>query len=255
MDSYSVPFYYTILSWIFNPLFLLFIVILIIIIVKSRHKKSPMNDSQKTLRDFIQTAKIQGSSPEVIRQQLVGAGWAAEDVDSALQAATSSVPIPPPVNVSSGLDVALYAGIFITLYASVIQLGTVLFQLINQAFPDPRSALYGRTAFRYSSTLLHWGIATVVVAFPLFVWLTSIVRRHMRENPAKARVAIRRSLTYFTLFVAGGTVMGTLIGIIYNFLEGDMGARFMFKSLAVLILGAGVFMYYYPDARHKFETR
>jgi uncharacterized membrane protein len=77
----------------------------------------------------------------------------------------------------------------------------------------------------------------------------------MRENPAKARVAIRRSLTFFTLFVAGATVMGTLIGIIYNLLEGDLGARFMFKSLVVLVLGLGVFMYYYPDARHKFEPR
>jgi hypothetical protein len=228
-------------------------IFIIVIIVKSSRKHSYMNESQKTLRDFVQTAKTQGADPATTRQQLVAAGWPTEDVDAALQAATSAVPVPPPVNVSSGLDVALYAGIFITLYASVIQLGTVLFQLINRAFPDVRST-YDYIS-QSSDRVLHWGIATVIVAFPLFVWLSSVVRRHMRENPAKARVAIRRSLTYITLFVAGATVMGTLIGIIYNFLEGDFGARFMLKSLVVLVLGAGVFLYYYPDARHKFEPR
>jgi hypothetical protein len=134
MDGYSIPIYYLILQWLLSPVLLILAVVFIIIIVKSRNKKSSprMNDNQKTLREFIQTAKAQGTDPASIRQQLVAAGWAAEDVDAAIQAATSSVPVPPPVNVSSGLDVALYTGIFITLYASVIQLGTVLFQLINR---------------------------------------------------------------------------------------------------------------------------
>ncbi len=228
-------------------------ILIIVLIIKLFRKPSHMNENQKTLREFIQTAKTQGADMAATRQQLVAAGWPTEDVDAALQAATSAVPVPPPVNVSSGLDVALYFGIFITLYASVIQLGTVLFQLINRAFPDIRSSY--SYVINSSDRVLHWGIATVIVAFPLFVWLSSVVHRHMRENPAKARVAIRRSLTFFTLFVAGATVMGTLIGIIYNFLEGDFGARFMLKSLVVLVLGAGVFLYYYPDARHKFEPR
>lgn len=214
-----------------------------------------MNDAQKTLRDYVEKAKAQGTDMESLRTQLLSVGWSADDVESALKASISQVPMPPSVNVSSGLDIALYLGIFITLYASVIDLGTLVFQLINKAFVDPLQARMGYYASSSVDNLIRFSAATVIVAFPLFLWLSSIVRRHIKENPVKMRVAIRRSLTYFTLFVAGIVVMSSLISIVYTFLGGDLQARFLLKALTVLVLGGAVFAYYYPDARNKFTVK
>lgn len=140
-------------------------------------------------------------------------------------------------------DVFLNLGIFVTLYTSVISLGGVIFQLINKLVPDPLLARYPYYAEGISQAL-RTSVASLVVAVPLCLWLSSILAKQLRQEPGKVRTAIRRGLIYFTLFVAGIVMMVTLIAVVNALLGGDLETRFALKALTLLLLGGATFGYH-----------
>lgn len=153
-----------------------------------------------------------------------------------------------PRTPSSAQDVFLNLGIFVTLYTGVISLGGVVFQLINKLVPDPLASRYPYYADGINQAL-RFSVASLVVAVPLCLWLSAIAARQLRQDPAKLRTAIRRGLTFFTLFVAGAVMMGTLISIINSLLGGDLETRFILKALSVLVLGGATFGYHLWEVR------
>lgn len=71
-------------------------------------------------------------------------------------------------------------------------------------------------------------------------------------EPEKKHIAVRKWLTYITLFIAGLTLAGDLVTVLYFFLDGqELTAGFLLKILSVLIITAMVFAYYISDIRGK----
>ncbi|MEK7085265.1 MAG: DUF5671 domain-containing protein, partial [Patescibacteria group bacterium] len=60
---------------------------------------------------------------------------------------------------------------------------------------------------------------------------------------------IRKWLVYFTLFAASLFIIGDLIALIYNFLQGELTVRFFLKILTVFFVAGSVFWYYFMDIR------
>ena len=60
--------------------------------------------------------------------------------------------------------------------------------------------------------------------------------------------SVRKWLTYATLIIASCTLVGDAIGLVYNFLAGELSARLILKLLVVAILSGGVFFYFIRDA-------
>jgi len=143
------------------------------------------------------------------------------------------------------------AGI-ITLYLAAINLGILLFQYINIYFPDVLGARYPFQVFQYYN-LVRWAVATLIIIFPVFVWLNWFLEKEMRLFPEKREMKTRKWLLYLTLFVAAGVIVGDLISLIYNFLQGELTGRFALKMLVILLIASSVFVYYLRRLKQKSD--
>ena len=155
--------------------------------------------------------------------------------------------IQPIKGKTSPKDVFLHLLAIITLYVSAVSFGTLVFQYINIFFPDPLQDgyYYGRSA--YSS--IRWSIATLVVVFPVHMFTMWVLNKSYLTSPSKRDLRIRKWLVYLTLFLAAIVIIGDLVALIYNLLEGELTARFILKVLAVFFIAGSVFGYYFMDIR------
>src|SRR5690606_31621797 len=122
--------------------------------------------------------------------------------------------------------------------------GSLLFQFVNRAFPDPVDPS-GDTAFRYA---IRWAVSMLIVAFPVFLFISRHTSRMLRDKVKRAS-PVRRWLTYLTLFAAACVLIGDVVGLIYNVLGGELTVRFTLKALIVGAIAGTVFGYYLTDLR------
>lgn len=145
-------------------------------------------------------------------------------------------------------DFFLHIGAMVTLYITVFSLIALLFQYIEIIFPD-RLDVYRDI---YSSGV-RFQIASLIVIFPVYLFITRLLNQDLRKNPEKQNLGIRKWLIYLTLFIAGGTVLVDFIVLLNTFLGGELTTRFIFKVLVVLIIVGNVFAYYFFDLKGKWE--
>ena len=148
---------------------------------------------------------------------------------------------------SSPRDVFMHIFMIVLLYMSAASFLTIAFQSINILFPDAVNQ------FRFSGApdQIRWAISAIVVIFPVFLWASRFLRRDIANNPEKADLRIRKWLLYFTIFAAAGFIIGDIVSLVYNFLQGELTLRFILKVLFVLLVAAAVFWYYLSDLRRK----
>jgi hypothetical protein len=120
------------------------------------------------------------------------------------------------------------------------QLGALLFAIIDRVIPDPMD----QRRFVPAAQAMRWSIATLIVAFPVFVLMARLVDRAVRLDPTKRASRIRRRLTYVVLFVGGCALIGDLTTLVYYFLGGEVTLRFLLKVLTVAMIAGGVFLHY-----------
>lgn len=149
-----------------------------------------------------------------------------------------------PTIKSSPKDVFIHLLAIITLYISAVSFTALLFQFVDLAFPDRLVDFYPRV-----SGTLRWALASLVIIFPVYVWLAWTLAKEVTATPAKRELRVRKGLLYFTLFVAAIIIIGDLVALVYNFLGGDLSVRFAFKILAVFFVASAVFGYYLWNLR------
>lgn len=146
-------------------------------------------------------------------------------------------------------DFFLYLLATVTLYVSVISGLMLLFQFINLTFPDPLDYAEG---VRGS---IRWGAAMLTILFPVFAFTTRFLHADLAKHPDKGNYRIRKWLLYLTVFVAALVVIGDLITLLFNFLNGALTIRFLLKILAVGLVTGLVFGYELWDVRRtNFKT-
>lgn len=155
-------------------------------------------------------------------------------------------------NKTSAKDFFLHLGVMVTLYATAISFLNLVFKIINKAFPEVTQNIYAWGG----GSEISFPVATLIVAFPLFILLSYFIQKIYTENPLKKDLAIRKWLIYVTLFVTGIAFAGDLITVIYKFLDGqDLTTAFVLKALAVLIVAGAVFYFCLQDVRNKISSR
>jgi hypothetical protein len=198
------------------------------------------------ISNFVHDALRQGVSREEIIRALKDGGWDAKEINSALNAYVESdlpVPVPRKRVSSSPKEAFQFLMLFAALYTTAFALGSVLFDLINLAMP------LANEVARRSIMSLRYGLASVIVAFPIFVFMSRIVSRDALRNPGQRISPVRRWLTYMTLFAASISIVTDLIVLIIRLLEGDITLRFLMKVGVVAVLAGGAFTYYLRDLR------
>jgi len=194
-----------------------------------------------SLRDFISHARKQGLDLATIKSLLKDAGWKERDVLQAFSDETLKQPIPEPPDTGGARDAFEHVLIFGLLYTTLGALMSLWFSFINRTFPDIATDSVYR---EYDFSGERFAIAAILVAFPLLAWLSRRVNRDISKNPLKAKSAIRRWLTYFTLLITSGLFVGTMIALIFSFLEGEFTIRFLLKVAVLLTIAVLTFTYY-----------
>jgi hypothetical protein len=151
---------------------------------------------------------------------------------------------------TSAKDFFLNLGAIVALYTTIISLINLLFTVINRAFPRIND-YYG-----FSSPSISLPVATLIIFFPIYALLMWVLERGYVAEPEKRGLSVRRWLTYITLFVAGLTLAGDLVTVLYFFLDGqELTVGFLLKVLSVFILAGMVFWYYISDVRGKTTSK
>jgi hypothetical protein len=197
---------------------------------------------------FVRDALARGLSRPQIEEALRNAGWRREEVNGALAAFAAvefPVPVPRPRPSLSAREAFLYLLLFTTLYIVAFNLGSLLFQFIDRAFPDPASSSHV-TMFREA---IRFSVSALIVALPVFLYLSRLTNRAVRDDPTKRASPVRRWLTYLTLFVAASVLIGNFTSLVYSFLGGELTVRFVLKVLTVGVIAGIVFWYYLADLR------
>lgn len=209
-----------------------------------------MTSATADLEKFVHAGLSQGLPRSDLELAMVNAGWTADQAKAALAAFASvefPVPVPRPRPHLSARETFLYLVLFSALYLTAYHLGALCFEFINRAFPDPSAQpVYSiwRDQIRFSASAL-------IVGFPLFAFMSWFIGRGLEQNPIKRLSAVRRWLTYLTLFLAVTVLSCDLIALIYNLLGGEWTIRFLLKVATVGVIAGTVFGYYLGDLRRE----
>lgn len=200
------------------------------------------------LIEFVRVALARGHSRDQIADALHTAGWSSSQSKRALAAFAPidfPVPVPRPQASLSARETFLYLVLFTTLYLVVWNLGSMLFDFVDQAFPDPLSQ--PKDAYLFDS--LRSSIAMMIVALPTFLYVTRITTVAVDNDPTLRLSPVRRWLTYMTLFFAVCVLLCAAFMVVYTTLAGGLTLRFVSKALIVAALAGSVFRYYLNDLR------
>ena len=209
-----------------------------------------MRSATEELGLFAKEALSCGIEKTAITQAMIEAGWTPEQARAALSAysdVTFPIPVPRPRPQLSAREAFLYLVLFTTLYMSAYHLGSLLFDLINRAFPDPAVTRDSR----WVEESMRWSVAYLVITFPAFGFVAHYIGKDVARHPIKRLSPVRRWLTYLTLFIASGALIGDLATLVYSVLAGELTTRIILKVLVVIVIAGTAFGYYLTDLRKE----
>jgi len=201
---------------------------------------------------FVKEGLQRGVARAEIAGVLETAGWPSDQVSRAMAMYADTpfvIPVPRPVTTGSMRDAFMHVLLFCTLLISCWSFGSLVFEFINRAFPDPAMA----RSYYSGSTLqaIRWDLSTLIVAFPIFLVVSWRISRAIRLDPTKRASRTRRMLTYVMLFIGALTLIGDVVTLIYNFLGGELSTRFVLKVVTVGVIAGAVVAYYVADLRSE----
>lgn len=141
-------------------------------------------------------------------------------------------------------DFFLWAGAMVAFYVSMFSFITLLFEYINNAYPDAVSDGYYVDPY---SGGIRFAIASLIVLFPMFLILMRIIRNDITKHSEKKDLWVRRWALFLTVFIAGAAVAVDLITLINSFLGGELSTRFVLKVAVVLLVAGGTFLHFMAD--------
>ena len=207
--------------------------------------------ADRALQSFVRECLARGSSRDDISQGLRSAGWPESEIQEALESfVDAGLPLPvPKCRASTGpLEAFLHLLLFASLATWATALGSLLFDFINIRFP----LMDGRPTVDFDS--IRFGVAAVIVAFPVFGLTLRRVKKDITANPARGMNPVRRWLSYIALFVAATILVGDAIGTVMSFLNGELTIRFILKAAVIASLAGGVTWWLLRELRDKTTT-
>ncbi|MBI2644183.1 MAG: hypothetical protein HYW95_01585 [Candidatus Wildermuthbacteria bacterium] len=191
---------------------------------------------------FVKESLEKGAGRREIEEALIRAGWQKEEVKQALSSFAElnfPVPVPKPKPYLQAREAFLYLVSFITLYITAFSFGALVFAFIDRAFPDPLAV-----GGRFYSSGLRAAISAIIVAFPIYLALIWQLTKSEARDPERKKSRIAKWLTYLTLVIGAGIIIGDLITLLTNLLGGELTPRFTLKALTVLVITGSIFGYY-----------
>jgi hypothetical protein len=208
------------------------------------------------IQEFIKRAKQGGASEQALVGMLTVRGWPEKEVYEALAIHyEQNVGMQIPRRGGTGTaakDAFFYLLIFSTLATWTIGLGALAFTLIDRWLAD---SLFSTSSYQgYDAYSAAASIASVLVAFPVYLLVTRSVLREEKSHPEKLFSPVRKWLTYMALVIAACIFIGDLIAALTYFLRGEITSRFLAKAFVVLAISGGVFFFYYGGLKRSEQS-
>jgi len=213
------------------------------------------------LADYVKKARREGVNEADMKRDLRSSGWLDRDIDEAIRANPLIKPPTPPkgylgISTEGGLaaissptmwDAFEHILMFISLYVLAITIALTLHLFVDRWFPGIPEAY--RSGPNYDVGLLRGYMASLIVSFPLFAFFFIRITERTIKNPLIRAIPARKFLIYTTLVVAFIIVTGSVISIIYNFLNGNVTPNFLFTFLVTIAVSGSVFTYYLQQVK------
>lgn len=127
---------------------------------------------------------------------------------------------------------------------TALSVGIIAFNIVDRSVVDAAYYYHG-----LNEGGLRFAISALFIAAPIFYFSVWLISRGFRLGELAKESAVRRWLTYFILFVSALVILGVLIGLINNFLSGELSWRFALKALITLLISGLIFAFYLWDIR------
>jgi len=132
----------------------------------------------------------------------------------------------------------------VALIFMAVATGTIVFQMINKKIVDVLSYQGG-----FNEGALKFAISAIIIAAPIYFITSWFINKNLTAGKLNKDAGVRKWLTYFILFVAAVVMISWLIATIFSFLNGDLTAKFILKTLTAIFIAAAIFSYYLYDIR------
>jgi hypothetical protein len=143
----------------------------------------------------------------------------------------------------------LYLVAFISLAFVVAGINNVYFQLINKFIQEPEGVRVYSAMF--DSGALKFAISSLIVAAPIYLGVFSMINRKLIKEEIEAASFVRKVITYLALVAFSAMSLGSIVSIIYNYLDGELTQKFFLKTLVFFIVSGYFFSFYFWEIRRK----
>jgi hypothetical protein len=196
------------------------------------------------LAEFLRAAKERGVPDDSIVGMLRQNGWSERRIYRAIAeqyAGILGVPVPRRAQAAGNArDAFLYLLNFITLGFWTVALWQIWDRLVNRWFPDALSSSAGGELRED----IAWQVALILVSFPIFVVVHSLIQRELARRPELYYSAIRRWLTYVALVLTAIPIVIDAAYTVQQLIMGQLTIHFFLDTLGLLVIGGGIFAYY-----------
>ena len=133
----------------------------------------------------------------------------------------------------------------IALIFTALAAGMIVFQIINKNIVD----VIIQRASDFSPDQLKFAISALIISAPIFYVATWQIYKNLFSGAFSRDANVRKWLTYFVLLVSSVVMLGWLIAIVNNFLDGELTIKFILKAATAIGIAAAIFTFYYYDIK------
>ncbi len=148
--------------------------------------------------------------------------------------------MPRRRTVAAPRDALAHGLLFFALGVVVANVGAIGFALADVWLADPLDPAIGL------GRAVRWSVAAVIVAWPVWAWLTLSLAKAGEADPGLRAAPVARWLTSVALLIAGMVIIGDMIGLLAAFLQSGLSQRFALRAAMVGALAISVVTIYLP---------
>ena len=135
-------------------------------------------------------------------------------------------------------------GVIVTLITSVSSFLILFFETLNYKFPDVLNSIYQYGYNIYSFDSIRSSLATLIIFFPAFVYVSYLWVKESREDIGHVNMTLRKWMIYLILFLATLLIVIDLVTLVRYFISGEITVRFILKVIGTLAVGTLVDFFY-----------
>lgn len=128
-----------------------------------------------------------------------------------------------------------------------INVGQIVFQFINKYIAD----ILTQNNSAFFPEVLKFAISSLVVATPTYYFANKFIYASLFKGELDKESGVRKWLTYLIIFVAFLVMIGSLIALLVNYLNGAITNQIILKCLTTLVISGIVFSFYFYDIRRE----